>query len=796
MGLTFESLSSEILYKIVGYLDVKDAAKLRQLNKSIKVDVDAAPIWKREVERRWLSQFDQKSEKPRRGMSYAEYYSKRRLIDLDVIKTLHKIIDDDSSKRVFKECWRLVKKKNLITPILNKIRNSSLNRNKLSLRYFATEILRAIRRGTTYELIDRAVAAGTVPYNHLFENYEEVLYLLGHFDPGFDNLAPHREEILSIMKTFVEEVPEFSTASPGEKVRIILKTVHHYLYDREKNVAIGHYAEDNVLLRTYLKEARGHPIVIIAMVEKIAQDFGLTVQIMQHQYFQQNNFPSYMLKVRDRKEFKYVWMQVIKASMIRNTKWKDLEYNCDTGPSLYQKFKNKENIRVANITGILTPLELSNQLGIYTQNFHIFQPRESYDDIWFQYPTSKAPYPEAYHYALYDYYYLAQSSRKRFNFPMSATSLPDIMIRGYFRKGFACALVNKFPFDLPIINNKKVYRDIPLSVHEKYVIENFFTPDNVNFNVPDEIKDKVSRNLKAGDLVFTETHDPMEDVGFVIGYMYSHSENKPDLVCCYTHMVDRVLHVGKDIRDLEKIEDPNDLEIVFDNPDLGYFVKSIEDIHFVPTPFLEKPGSTTKMKGRKINDDRERMVDIHQPAFHPYGYDSGPFPEGSEYVPLLVISSSFSDYPGLTFEHVMSESFSNRELKAKVLKSLEAPRLDEVHEDSEDNHSDDDDSDDHFGDYYNEEEDEYYDFQFNGMSSLREAWEDAEGGEMNPFMAMLAAMNLGAANGMSMEDIFAQNSNNMDELLNNLHGSGANNNTTQQGNISTDESDDDLWGVD
>lgn len=529
-------------------------------------------------------------------------------IDHGVVKILDQIVESDSSDYVFNECRKIVQKKNLVTPVLNRIRKDPKNKFRLSVRYFATALLRSIRRATAYETIDRCVAKGTSPYTSVSTTYEETLYNLSHFDPGFEDAAPYRERTLETIRKEAQKDPKFKKAPIGEKVAIIYRSVTSVLHGLDSPLARGDTSEDNSIVRLYAKEVLGHPITAIAIVERIARDFNIPVQIMEHKYIESGKIPAYILRVGVSSDFDYVW---ITGPVMHNHTFRDITYNCVKAGSLLQTFRQLEHATESSVGRILKPMELANQIGMYTQNFQLFESKLKQDEenkpLSKLYPITSSEYSEMYHQALYDYYWFVQSSGKKFRKSVYFGVAQDGMFKKHTSQGFAAALSKQFPFDLPLIHNKKVFHDMPLGQYQRYVKKDYFNFQDsldLRYNVPEDIKKSVSQRFKPGDTCYDEIYNDFKgDFGVILGYQYTFNPEKPDLVYRLATSGRHYISKNRVIVDGQCL--PRVFDVICENIGIGLFMKSFDPkkMKFEPTPFLKKSGSTTLRRFNPFTTD-------------------------------------------------------------------------------------------------------------------------------------------------------------------------------------------------
>jgi len=650
MPLTLDSLPREIIQQLVQILDLEDAAKLRYLSRSIKEAVDASSEWKKEVDTLWLSRYNQKNESTKNITNYATYYCERRNIDRDVNKTLDRIVELGSSEEVFKECWRLVEKKDLITPELERIRNRPENHYKFSLRYFATELLRSIYRSTAYEAIDIAVRAGKSSYKKVFKTYEEFLFKVSHFDPSFHELAYFRNIYVDIIHKELRNNPVFENSKPAEKVAIIFKTVYEILHDPEEPLIQRTSLEDNCLIRLYAKKSNGHPITNIAVVEKIATDLNINVQIMQHKYFENDNFPLYILQVEEGNKYKYVWLSL--PNLIEddsdfpdysNFMIKNLVFRYATEYQLYHEFRLIEHVKEKKLSNILKPMELQNQVSIYVQNYILalrklnidededYEDDEDDEELDELDPKPDTGYSEISYCALYDYYHLVKDKGKRFDSEKYHGKKKEKLIKQHISKGFPSALTKHFPWDLPLIQNQKIFQEITLNEFENIVINDFFNFEKtmgIKWKIPDSLEKELGYGIQPGDLCYDKAcNDYNGSYGVVLGYRYFVSKYKPNFV--YRVNVDGSIidSAGRIITNETAQPSLNDKHI--QDSSIGLYFKNfnIKTKKFIPTPFLENTGSTTERVSRALFNFRPDYLDHNCVEYREY--DAGLFGEST-----------------------------------------------------------------------------------------------------------------------------------------------------------------------
>ncbi|KAL3232594.1 hypothetical protein RNJ44_04510 [Nakaseomyces bracarensis] len=292
MGESFlEACTPELFDLICGELYAYDLWNLRKCSSELKTMVERVSKWKEICMERWplddshlyLSQykdFDLKAIwkviKPTGDTDrWFVYYKYRMRYDQRIIRNVKHLAEFDE---VGNEFWKsflgsVNDRGYLYIPQLLRIReNEEWEKYHWSLedRSWAIYLMGAVRRKCFYSffLPDMSFMRSS---KFLYER--DILLRFSTLDPQFDKLLPYRKEtfnkmVKSIYEKYDGDPIKFSGITAGTRMLDIVDALKRYLCT---SGSTSYCMEDTMVLRVYAGEARGMPVVLLAIVERIAR---------------------------------------------------------------------------------------------------------------------------------------------------------------------------------------------------------------------------------------------------------------------------------------------------------------------------------------------------------------------------------------------------------------------------------------------------------------------------------------------------------------------------------------------
>ncbi|CEP60452.1 SCF ubiquitin ligase complex subunit MDM30 LALA0_S01e11210g [Lachancea lanzarotensis] len=295
MGSSAFDIPKEIWLSVFGHLNSQDLLSLRLCSHKFNELVKTQSIWASRCYTRWLKvekedilaqQLDGPSRlQPKDDWFY--YFRYRNRIDTHVMNTLFSIVKDKSQK------WDnygdlmagLSKYGILMVPLLRKMEfEGYIDRRSFVVTYLGRQLLQMLRHRSFFQLVNQAFAAEANEWVHYAE--ATVFLPLATMDIAFDRLLSHRNKIfaqvdLRLSQNF-EDRSQFMKLPPTLRLDNIMKYLFQAL-DMARADQLPqqtrYFLDDFLLLRVYAGEARGHPILLLAIIQMISTRYNIETML-------------------------------------------------------------------------------------------------------------------------------------------------------------------------------------------------------------------------------------------------------------------------------------------------------------------------------------------------------------------------------------------------------------------------------------------------------------------------------------------------------------------------------------
>lgn len=286
-----EACSPELFDLICGQLDAYDLWNLRKCSSELKTMVERVSKWKEVCMERWpfddshlyLSQYNDfdlkaiwKVIRPTGDSDrWFVYYKYRMRYDHRIIKNVKRLSQYDEVNLEFWECFlaSVHEKGYLYIPQLLRINeNLEWDRYHWSLedRSWAGYLMGAVRRKCFYSFF---LPDAPFMRSNKFLYERDILLRFSTLDPQFDRLLAYRKEtfnrlVKSIYDKYDGDPIKFSGITAGARMLDIVEALKKILHSSGSN---SYSMEDAMILRVYAGEASGLPVVLLAIIERIAR---------------------------------------------------------------------------------------------------------------------------------------------------------------------------------------------------------------------------------------------------------------------------------------------------------------------------------------------------------------------------------------------------------------------------------------------------------------------------------------------------------------------------------------------
>ncbi|CCF56051.1 hypothetical protein KAFR_0A06160 [Kazachstania africana CBS 2517] len=278
-----ECLPQEVWFVISFHLELEDLLNLRITSKILNGRIKYYRIWRYLCHVNWIQHEldyggDLSALYPHDNNNWYNYFKYRYVKDMGLLKALNELSQLSGQDAYYKQFIKIVEtnnsdsdSENHLLPLLSRISSTDLTygRYTFDIAAIAQELLSAMRHKHFFKILFIDDSGTYTP--------EEVFIKLSAMDQSFDNLLHQRtvtyHKVNSKLKEFYKQTLRDSFLKLPSSLRVdkILSILLEIL--RPTFISSHYYLEDMMILRVYANEAKGHPLVLLAMVQSIAAKY-------------------------------------------------------------------------------------------------------------------------------------------------------------------------------------------------------------------------------------------------------------------------------------------------------------------------------------------------------------------------------------------------------------------------------------------------------------------------------------------------------------------------------------------
>ncbi|SCU78059.1 LAMI_0A03268g1_1 [Lachancea mirantina] len=297
MPLDGQVLSRDIWIEIATFLTYGDLLSVRSCSTWLNKVITSDEVWRPICEQRWLKNdykvfANYRKRAETNGFKCLfDFFKYRNHIDETIVKTLRKLGQGDDDIRHYWDSFRsLMDYGDLIMPLLTENSRNGYtgthgahgpHNESFEFTFLANQLLTAMQHGLVFDLINCCSGdATTLEWVHYAE--ETVFLPFSALDLSFNLLLPHRSscfnEVNDALHQSFKNWSEFKSLPSTLKVDRVMKHLFQVLTNRRNpqwDSLSRFYLDDFFLLRVYAGEARGHPLVLLAIIQAFASFYGI-----------------------------------------------------------------------------------------------------------------------------------------------------------------------------------------------------------------------------------------------------------------------------------------------------------------------------------------------------------------------------------------------------------------------------------------------------------------------------------------------------------------------------------------
>ncbi|SCV05913.1 LANO_0H17942g1_1 [Lachancea nothofagi CBS 11611] len=283
------NLPKEVWLVVFEYLEYDDLLRLRTCSHKFNDLVKIQWVWGARCHKRWLQVEDEdflasQLTNGTRGCSKDDwfyYYRYRNRVDKHTFNTLCLIAACKQIGSYKNRLENLLKYGALIVPLLRDLELRGYSNNlPFDVTFLARQLLLTMRHKSLFAFIESSIASKANQWVHYAE--ESVFLPLAAMDLAFNRILPHRAKIIqqvhSMVKHDFQDLSEFMQLPSTLRLDKIMKYLFQALNGaRQEHLrqATRYYLDDFMLLRVYAGEARGHSIVLLAIIQAVSSHYNV-----------------------------------------------------------------------------------------------------------------------------------------------------------------------------------------------------------------------------------------------------------------------------------------------------------------------------------------------------------------------------------------------------------------------------------------------------------------------------------------------------------------------------------------
>ncbi|AET38461.1 SCF ubiquitin ligase complex subunit MDM30 Ecym_2762 [Eremothecium cymbalariae DBVPG len=285
---------AEIWMEVCRLLTPEDLFSLRLCSTKLnRIVCDCTDIWASLCRAKWLTSelietvFENipKNNPMSPSDDWFYYYWYRSNIDAKLEKMLQEIAQLEHGARFWDTYWGLFRYRKFMVPFLQRhTARGYCFSESFKLHCISRQLLTTLRHGIVFKCIN--ASRDVERQSKAMSIVEETLFLpMAAMDPCFDRLLPFRtaffDRVHFLVKKDYRHIDKFNKFPDTIKVDKLVTYIWKVLEERAVYLPNLHrcHLEDIMLLRVYSGESRGHPLILMSIIQSIVARYGVETQL-------------------------------------------------------------------------------------------------------------------------------------------------------------------------------------------------------------------------------------------------------------------------------------------------------------------------------------------------------------------------------------------------------------------------------------------------------------------------------------------------------------------------------------
>ncbi|AMD18532.1 HBL370Cp [Eremothecium sinecaudum] len=285
---------AEIWMEVCKLLTPEDLYRLRLCSSKLnRIVCDCTDIWCNLCNKKWLTiessdpivHSECRSNVVSPSSDWFYYYRYRSNIDAKLEKKLQKLVEVEEMEEFWETFWSFFRYKRFLIPFLQRHTEKGYVRSaKFKSHCISKKLLTAVRHGIVFRCIDGLKDSSGDSYG--MSIVEETLYFpLSAMDPCFDKLLVFRttffDRVHFLLKRAYPNIDKFCKLPDTIRADKLVTYIWQVFQERAYYVPNSQrcHLEDIMLLRIYSGEARGHPMLLMAIIQAVVSRYGVETRL-------------------------------------------------------------------------------------------------------------------------------------------------------------------------------------------------------------------------------------------------------------------------------------------------------------------------------------------------------------------------------------------------------------------------------------------------------------------------------------------------------------------------------------